>query len=367
MQPSDVILPMAVVGNFIDKRQFSQEQIQEWVSTCWNSHQEIIVGTVGKVFFFYCSDIDDGDNLIWKRSACYQGSLIIFKSWFPNTSIHSFDFSSAPLWIWIEGIPLTSNYPHVACRALNKIGRVITFDNASLAEGPKEFLRAKVYVALDKPLIPRYFFEYQVGHYQWVDFRYEGVFIFCKTCGNFGYKVAICWLSFEEVQRLLDSRMAEARLRRENLMVHHPLTPCFTNKIMGLRRIEIMRTYKSYGPPSDEIPFFSNSSDSSSNSDSPKPQVRNILYNCSLKRKRNLDSSSSDDDDSTSTAKPLWVRRGILQPPPITTTSQIQGIRDIQEKEKERNSVMEETMVRDMKSKKCSSYFTITNFSYGVQ
>lgn len=66
----------------------------------------------------------------------------------------------------MEGIPLTSNRAHVAERALKKIGRVICFDEASLREGPKEFLRAKVQIDLHKPVVPGYFYEYLENHFK---------------------------------------------------------------------------------------------------------------------------------------------------------------------------------------------------------
>lgn len=54
----------------------------------------------------------------------------------------------------------------MAERALKKIGRVICFDEASLREGPKEFLRAKVQIDLHKPVVPGYFYEYLENHFK---------------------------------------------------------------------------------------------------------------------------------------------------------------------------------------------------------
>lgn len=136
--------------------------------------------------------------------------------------MRSFDFSVALLWIRGEGIPLTSNHPHVARRALAKIGRVITFDNASLQDGPKEFLQAKVQVELDKPLSPGYFYEYQVGHFQRVDFRYEEIFNFCKNCGKLGHKTRFCRISQDEAHSNFGRRMRKVCITHENIMVHHP-------------------------------------------------------------------------------------------------------------------------------------------------
>lgn len=107
--------------------------------------------------------------LVWKieiisllnERQVIKEALLILKCWFASASIRSFDFSIAPLWIRVEGIPLTKNYPHVTRRALQNLGDVITFDEASLLDDPKEFVRAKVKISLDKPLIPGYFYEYQ--------------------------------------------------------------------------------------------------------------------------------------------------------------------------------------------------------------
>lgn len=113
--------------------------------------------------------------------SCFQGALIFFLCCFPSAAIRSFNFLVCPLWVRVEGIPLTSNRAHVAGKFLEKLGRIIIFDEASLREGPKEFIRAKVYVKIHKSLILGYFYGYANNYFKWIDFRYEGVFIFCKN------------------------------------------------------------------------------------------------------------------------------------------------------------------------------------------
>lgn len=137
MQPADVIYPMAILGQFKDYKNFSAAEIQSWVNSYWFTNEEIRVEKLGKTFFFYCKDIDDRDNLLSMKNACFHGALLVFKCWFPSAALRSFNFSICSLWIRVEGIPLTSNRVHVAERALKKIGRVICFDEASHREGPK--------------------------------------------------------------------------------------------------------------------------------------------------------------------------------------------------------------------------------------
>lgn len=271
---------------------------------------------MGRTFFFYCTNENDRDNLLAKRFACFQGGLICFKCWFPSSTIRSFNFASCPLWVRVEGIPLTSNKVHVARRALEKLGRIIRFDEASLREGPKEFIRAKVYVEMHKPLIPGYFYEYSSNHFKWIDFIYEGVFVFCKKCGIIGHKEPRCRMSLEEAHLQSGARMAEVYISRQNLLVGHPPSPCYSNKIIGLRRIEVLRTSRIdlIVDPSDEIPFAANfvssasETESSSSNDSPGPG------NGSCSRKMERQASPSDDDDERGRKRPLWERRNFNLP-----------------------------------------------------
>lgn len=201
MQPSDVVFPMAVMGYFKDYRNFIVEQIQNWVNTRWFTNEDIKVGKSGKTFFFYRTHEEDRHNLLARKNTCYQGALLVLKCWFPSVAIRSFDFFSCPIPVRVEGIPLTCNRAHVAERALMKLGRIICCDEASLSEGPKEFICAEVYMEVDKIIILGYFYEYVRDHFKWIDFRYEGVFIFGEKCGKIGHKISRCKLSMEEAHR----------------------------------------------------------------------------------------------------------------------------------------------------------------------
>lgn len=52
MSPEDAMFPMAVIGQFLDYRNFSANQIQNWINTFWVTNGEIKVERIGKIFFF---------------------------------------------------------------------------------------------------------------------------------------------------------------------------------------------------------------------------------------------------------------------------------------------------------------------------
>lgn len=124
-------------------------------------------------------------------------------------------------------------------------------------------------------------------------------------------------------------------------MVHHSLVPCYTNKIIGLRRIEAYHSSRLNLtiPPSDEIPACAYSSETSSDSNTYNQKTRNVPRPCSSKRKRPpFSSSSSEDEDHLDSPKPLWTRRGILQPPTLIVRKQKQVFETSKGSSKDRNS-----------------------------
>lgn len=147
-------------------------------------------------------------------------------------------------------------------------------------------------------------------HFKWIDFRYEGIFVFCKKCGMIGHKTSGCPFSVVEAQCRFGRRMAEVYNDIQNLLVGHPPSQCFTDKIIGLGRIEVLRTSRIdlLFPLSDEIAFDAtflsspSKKDSSSSSDSPSQG------NCSAAGKRQRPDSSSEDENPRK-KRLIWERR----------------------------------------------------------
>lgn len=104
MSPQDVVFPMVVYGQFKDYRRLYKSQIQEWVDSCWISNEEIKVEKIGTIFLFFCTHIDDRDNLLLKSVANFQGALLVFRGWFPGASLRSLNFSNIPLWVRLKGL-----------------------------------------------------------------------------------------------------------------------------------------------------------------------------------------------------------------------------------------------------------------------
>lgn len=130
----DGLLPNAVIGKAKELRGFQESSIREWVLYHWITHDEIQVKKVGKLFFFFYLDNRDKENLTALGYASFQGALFLFMVCKPKESYHAHIFLHAPIWVKVEGLPLLYNETHIARRALQRIGRVLYFDNSSTSQ-----------------------------------------------------------------------------------------------------------------------------------------------------------------------------------------------------------------------------------------
>ena len=199
-------------------------------------------GGVTKLFFFLCSDARDRASLIDLSTANFQGALILFTKCVPQDSFRDHSFLRMPIWIKVERLPLLYNKVSVAQRALEKLGRVLYFDDDSTSEGFKDYLRAKVIIPINNPLVPGVFFNRQEGPRIWIDFRYEGVFVYCNKCGRIGHRRARCRIPFATAQRHFEMVLEDIGQGVHLHITSQNDIPLFTNKLIGLKRVERNRT-----------------------------------------------------------------------------------------------------------------------------
>lgn len=236
--PEDHDLLQVVIGKVKDIRDFQEDEIKEWVNQLLITNESIRVKKVSKLFFFICSDMRNIYNLASVGSANYQGALFLFAKCQPRASFRSINFQRAPIWIRVEGQPLIYNKAHIARKALERIGRVLYFDNPSSTIGIKDYLRAKVTILINNPLVPGFYFISEKVEPYWIDFKYEGVFVYCNKCGRIGHKRPRCRLSFETSQCHFQTIMGDIGQGMDQSFISPTFHPLFSNKLIGLKRIQ---------------------------------------------------------------------------------------------------------------------------------
>ncbi|KMT05663.1 hypothetical protein BVRB_7g167960 [Beta vulgaris subsp. vulgaris] len=264
-RPQDV--SMVLVGKFLDHRDFSIRQMQDWVDS-WFTRDRISVKKENNLFFFHCRELQDRSDILGLYDTMnFKGAMLIIKAWKPLDSFKSFNFSESALWIKIEGLPLVICSKSLANLIYSRIGKVLYYDEASGQPGLKKHFRALVWIKVKSPLIPGIYLEMQEGRSIWIDLRYEGVYIFCKRCGRIGHKSSICSVPWEKAKKSIEKAISKASIPDSPVMFGSPDASLYSNKIIGLPPSpEFMTTTVKLDEPRRTLMVYSSSSSSDNDS-----------------------------------------------------------------------------------------------------
>ncbi|KAL2904631.1 hypothetical protein RDABS01_003341 [Bienertia sinuspersici] len=200
-------LQSLVVGKFIDNKSYPLWQIQQWVAS-WETRGQVEATQDHDVYYLFFHNPRDWDIFVGQHNTLnFKGSLLLLRPWSYTMSYKSINFSATDLWVKAEGIPFILTSEEFATKIFGTAGGVLDIDGNSTSQGPKRFLRARVWTQLGKPLVPGCYIEYEPEKLLWVDFKYEGVFHFCKKCKVIGHNTAECRKSWDEAEQDLNDRI----------------------------------------------------------------------------------------------------------------------------------------------------------------
>ena len=174
------------------------------------------------------------------------------------------------MWIKAEGIPLLFNSKSLANAIFSCIGKVLHFDVAFERPVFKNYFRALVWIIFKTLLIPGLYIEVQKGRPLWIDFRFEGVYVFCKRCGGIGHKSSSCSQSWSKAKSGIEKAIAEACKPEAPIMFGNPNASLYSNKMIGLPHTSeflttLVKLNESRRPP--EISSSSSNSDDNDGDD----------------------------------------------------------------------------------------------------
>ncbi|KAL2931509.1 LINE-1 retrotransposable element ORF2 protein [Bienertia sinuspersici] len=250
-------LQSLVVGKFIDNTTYPLWQIQQWVAS-WETRGQVEVSQDHNVYYLYFHNPRDWDIFVGQyHTLNFKGSLLILRPWSYTMSYKSINFSATGLWVKAEGIPFILTSEEFATKIFGTAGGVLDIDRTVSSQAPQRFLRARVWTHLGKPLVPGCYIEYEPEKLLWVDFKYEGVFHFCKKCGVIGHTTVECRKSWDEAEQDLNDCIVAYSPPYE-VVFGQANFQLYTNKIRGLPNTPFFRTTKVtlFYPPSTASTWY---------------------------------------------------------------------------------------------------------------
>uniref|UniRef100_A0A803NGJ0 Zinc knuckle CX2CX4HX4C domain-containing protein n=1 Tax=Cannabis sativa TaxID=3483 RepID=A0A803NGJ0_CANSA len=132
----------------------------------------------------------------------YNNFLIILHSPTVLHNVSKEDLNTVQFWVQCHRLPFLSKSRALACKIGEWIGEYVDVYEDSLHEGWGSFLRVRVRLDIQQPLMRGKMVKLPHIHDEhWLEFRYENLPIFCFHCGCLGHPFERC-VGFLEMQML---------------------------------------------------------------------------------------------------------------------------------------------------------------------
>ncbi|KAI8025733.1 hypothetical protein LOK49_LG02G00335 [Camellia lanceoleosa] len=133
--------------------------------------------------------------------------------------------------VQLYGLPLECFTEEAGFSLGRAVGEVVKVDIDSLMPRNIWFLRLKVWVSLDRPVISGFFLKFRDGQQHWISCDYERLCKVCRNCGRVCHTITTCSISFEEAQQKIDANLQDIGRRLHSQVMIQDTHPMYSASI----------------------------------------------------------------------------------------------------------------------------------------
>ncbi|KAF7810342.1 reverse transcriptase [Senna tora] len=196
-----------LIGELIDARQFPVRRLQHALNHAWRLQGRVtVMGREDNSYVIHFERMEDLYYIHAEGPWSVHGALFHLINWRPNLAI-----TEVPLWVQLWGLPLEYQIPHVARKLAQIAGDIMEVDWAPVTPRNIRFMRVRVMVPINKPLVMGLLLRLDNEIHIWIRFRYERIFKFCRSCGRIGHTYPRCDWPEDYATTVLTEQMATIR------------------------------------------------------------------------------------------------------------------------------------------------------------
>lgn len=190
----DSVRRRILIGRLVSEKPVNKNTVKSMIIKAWNAQDRLSIAEVSDSCFQFCFETVDMCERIYRgRLWLILGMLLIVERWSSLCTVGEVDLFRSPYWIQLHDLPLEGFSVKNVMRLGKSFGEVVVFeDPMSNGRMLRNFVRIKVMVDVNKPLISGFWIPRPNLSKIWIEARYERLQHFCHNCGLLGDYVRAC-------------------------------------------------------------------------------------------------------------------------------------------------------------------------------
>jgi hypothetical protein len=182
----------SILGKIITEKSIHVSSIQKGLENIWGNPAGLKIQEIeGGILQCFMDRIYDQERILLGNPWVFRNSWFIINAWDRQIAPSSMDFSHAPVWIQMWGLPTHCKTKDMGESLGKLLGKV---ESADLYEYPKKKVIIKVRVAINvsQPIQSGILIGNHRDGTHWIDYRYENLPQVCFKCGILGHEEKLC-------------------------------------------------------------------------------------------------------------------------------------------------------------------------------
>lgn len=184
----------SLIGRLESKKETNRNALMSMIKKGWPISDEVeILEMARNVFIFQFSDQRDYFKILKGRPWAFQSNLLNLQQWEEDMIYQEVQFDLCPIWVQFHGLPFCFLYKENAVKLGSMVGRVVAVEDPRNEDKLiSKFLRARVLLNINQPLVTGFWVPREKKDDVWVEARFERLPSLCYRCGIFGHEQRSC-------------------------------------------------------------------------------------------------------------------------------------------------------------------------------
>ncbi|BFG18210.1 hypothetical protein CerSpe_235020 [Prunus speciosa] len=184
---------LSLAARVLTSKTVSKEGFVSVFSRLWRGTAGVSIKEFGDGrFLIRFGNLKDKLRVLDMEPWTFREYLVVLAEVKPGMDARRVDLGQATFWVQLHGIPLMNMTTMVARKIGSLMGQVVEVDHAEGDECIGRFLRVRIRIPVDQPLMRGAFVAFPDEGSIWINFRYEYLPEYCFICGCLGHPSRFC-------------------------------------------------------------------------------------------------------------------------------------------------------------------------------